>query len=77
MIPALGKLELTNAATRARPGSDGDDPDQRGDLNVAHAFQRLLDSEIRVTMDLYSHVAPALQREAADQMDALLAAKQA
>ena len=29
-------------------------------------------SEIRVTMDLYSHVAPALQREAADQMDALL-----
>jgi integrase len=34
-------------------------------------------SEIRVTMDLYSHVAPALQREAADQMDALLAAKQA
>ena len=32
-------------------------------------------SEIRVTMDLYSHVAPALQREAADQMDATLAPK--
>ena len=31
-------------------------------------------SEIRVTMDLYSHVAPVLQREAADQMDALLKA---
>jgi integrase len=29
-------------------------------------------SEIRVTMDLYSHVAPVLQREAADEMDALL-----
>jgi hypothetical protein len=29
-------------------------------------------SVIRVTMDLYSHVAPALQREAANQMDALL-----
>jgi len=29
-------------------------------------------SEIRVTMDLYSHVAPALRREAADEMDALL-----
>lgn len=26
----------------------------------------------RVTMDLYSHVAPVLQREAADRMDALL-----
>jgi integrase len=31
-------------------------------------------SEIRVTMDLYSHVAPVLQREAADEMDALLIA---
>jgi integrase len=30
-------------------------------------------SEIRVTMDLYSHVAPVMQREAADQMEALLA----
>jgi integrase len=29
-------------------------------------------SEIRVTMDLYSHVAPVLQREAAQQMNALL-----
>ena len=29
-------------------------------------------SGIRVTMDLYSHVAPVLQREAADQMDVLL-----
>lgn len=29
-------------------------------------------SEIRLTMDLYSHVAPILQREAAEQMDALL-----
>jgi integrase len=29
-------------------------------------------SGIRVTMDLYSHVAPVLQRDAADQMDALL-----
>lgn len=28
-------------------------------------------SEIRVTMDLYSHVAPALQRDAANKMDAL------
>ncbi len=29
-------------------------------------------SGIRVTMDLYSHVAPVLQRDAANQMDALL-----
>ncbi|MFL6279632.1 MAG: tyrosine-type recombinase/integrase [Vicinamibacterales bacterium] len=29
-------------------------------------------SEIRVTMDLYSHVAPVLRREAADEMDSLL-----
>lgn len=29
-------------------------------------------SEIRTTMDLYSHVAPVLRREAAEQMDALL-----
>jgi integrase len=29
-------------------------------------------SEIRVTMDLYSHVAPVLQREAATKMEALL-----
>ena len=29
-------------------------------------------SEIRITMDLYSHVAPVMQREAAEQMDALL-----
>lgn len=34
-------------------------------------------SEIRTTMDLYSHVAPALQREAAQQMDALLPAAKA
>jgi integrase len=34
-------------------------------------------SEIRVTMDLYSHVAPVLQREAAQQMDALLKAAKA
>ncbi len=27
-------------------------------------------SEVRVTMDLYSHVGPVLQREAADQIDA-------
>jgi integrase len=29
-------------------------------------------SEIRVTMELYSHVAPVLQREVADEMEALL-----
>ena len=32
-------------------------------------------SQISLTMDTYSHVLPALQREAADQMDALLEAK--
>ena len=30
-------------------------------------------TEIRTTMDLYSHVAPVMQRDAADQMDILLA----
>jgi integrase len=34
-------------------------------------------SEIRVTMDLYSHVAPVMRREAADEMDALLKAAKA
>ncbi len=32
-------------------------------------------SQISLTMDTYSHVLPALQREAAEQMDALLEAK--
>jgi len=30
-------------------------------------------SQIALTMDTYSHVAPALQPEAADRLDALLA----
>ena len=30
-------------------------------------------TEIRTTLDLYSHVAPVMQREAADQMDVLFA----
>jgi len=34
-------------------------------------------SEIRVTMDLHSHVAPVLQREAAEEMDALFTAAKA
>ena len=34
-------------------------------------------SEIRVTMDLYSHVAPVLQRQAAQEMDAVLRAAKA
>jgi integrase len=29
-------------------------------------------SQISLTMDTYSHVIPALQRDAADRMDALL-----
>lgn len=29
-------------------------------------------SQISMTMDIYSHVLPVLQREAADRMDALL-----
>ncbi len=32
-------------------------------------------SQIRVTMDTYSHVIPELQREAAGRMDSLLEAK--
>ena len=31
-------------------------------------------AEIRTMLDLYSHVAPVMQRDAADQMDALLTA---
>ena len=35
-------------------------------------MEHLGHAEIRTTMNLYSHVAPVLQREAAQQMDALL-----
>ena len=31
-------------------------------------------SEIRTTLDLYSHVSTALRKEATDQLDAMLAA---
>lgn len=41
--------------------------------SLEHFLTRWLkDTGIRVTMDLYSHVAPVLQRDAANQMDALL-----
>jgi integrase len=32
-------------------------------------------SQIKLTMDTYSHVIPALQREAANRMDAMLRSK--
>jgi integrase len=40
-------------------------------------MEQLGHSEIRTTMDLYSHVAPVLQREAAAGMNVLLKKAQA
>jgi integrase len=34
--------------------------------------ERLGHSNISMTMDLYSHIAPTLQREAADKLDSIL-----
>ena len=35
--------------------------------------ERLEHSQVSVTLDTYSHVAPSLQREAAERLDGLLA----
>jgi len=35
-------------------------------------FETLGHSQIRLTMNTYSHVLPALQRDAADRMEAIL-----
>jgi integrase len=34
--------------------------------------ERLGHSEVRMTLDVYSHVLPTMQREAADRIDAAL-----
>lgn len=42
---------------------------------VAAVMETLGHSQISLTLNTYSHVMPSLQREAADQMEAVLSAR--
>jgi integrase len=44
-----------------------------GTISFLKLQERLGHSQVSVTLDTYSHVAPSLQREAADRPDGLLA----